>query len=79
MIIIYTSPNCTNCKDVKLFLENNNIKYEEKDITTNFKAKAKLISKGLKVLPVVQQEGIFIEYNNLDHVSQLILELIKHD
>ena len=53
-MIIYSSPTCVKCKDLKEFCTQNNISFEEKDIKSDFKAKAKLISKGLMSLPVIE-------------------------
>ena len=53
MIKIYTMQMCSDCVNLKEFCAEKNIKYEEMDIENNFKAKAKMIAKGLEVVPVL--------------------------
>jgi glutaredoxin len=73
MINIYTMPNCPNCQEIKEFCLSNNIDYEKKDVTIDFRAKAKLIAKGLSHMPVVEINGKFIEYNQ--NIKNVIMEL----
>lgn len=54
MIKIYTMQMCSDCVNLKEFCAEKNIKYEEMDIENNFKAKAKMIAKGLEVVPVLE-------------------------
>ena len=42
-MIIYSLPNCPNCRKLKTYCDENNIKYVNKDITEDFRAKARLI------------------------------------
>ena len=42
-MIIYSLPNCPNCRKLKAYCDENNIKYVNKDITEDFRAKARLI------------------------------------
>ena len=73
---IYSKPNCPNCKAVKKFLTENNISYNDIDVTTDYKAKARLILEGKKMLPVIQQENEFIEFdrNEFEKIKKKILE-----
>lgn len=57
MIVIYSTPTCGRCHQLKAFCTKNNIAFENIDINTDFKARAKLLSLNLMELPVV-------EYNN---------------
>jgi len=54
MITIYSTPTCSKCKMIKITLENKNIEYEEKDITKDHKAFAKMISNGYKTVPIIE-------------------------
>lgn len=73
---IYSKPNCPNCKVVKKFLDENNIQYKNLDVTTDYKAKARLILEGKEMLPVIQQENEFIEFdrNKFEKIKKKILE-----
>jgi len=52
-VVVYTSPTCTYCHIVKIFLKKNNIKFEEVDISEDKKGKEELLKKtGLETVPV---------------------------
>jgi len=52
-VIVYTSPTCTYCYVVKIFLKKNNIEFEEVDISEDKKAKEILAKKtGVETVPV---------------------------
>lgn len=67
MIILYSTNSCVKCLQLKKYLKNNNIVYEEKNIEEDFKAMAKLAEKGFTSVPVVDINGEFItgDLNNI--------------
>ena len=67
---IYTTSKCPNCLDVKKYCDKHNIIYEEKNINIDFKSKAKLISKGLNLLPVIEIDNKFYEFS--DNIFNII-------
>lgn len=69
-MIIYSLPNCPNCRKLKTYCDENNIKYINKDITEDFRAKARLIVEGLELMPVVQIDNYFYECNDLDFLKK---------
>ncbi|MBI5079605.1 glutaredoxin family protein [Candidatus Wolfebacteria bacterium] len=60
-IIIYTTPSCVYCHMTKEFLEQNNIAYEEKDVSANDKAREEMVKKsGQLGVPVIDIDGNII-------------------
>jgi glutaredoxin len=75
MIIIYSLPNCPNCRKLKKHCQENNIEYIEKDVTSDFRAKARLIVEGLELMPVLQlKEDLFFECDDLEFLKSKVLE-----
>ncbi len=74
-VIIYTTPTCPFCKMVKRFLDDNSIKYEEKDISIDKDAQGEVIEKADKmVAPVVDIDGdIIIGYDENEMRKELEL------
>ncbi len=53
-VVVYTSPTCTYCYVVKIFLKKNNIKFEEIDISEDVKSGKRLEEKtGVETVPVI--------------------------
>ncbi|MCX8158603.1 MAG: glutaredoxin family protein [Candidatus Diapherotrites archaeon] len=53
-VVLYSSPMCTFCYFVKIFLKKNGIKFEEIDIKENEKAAEELFKKtGSKSVPTI--------------------------
>lgn len=73
--VIYSKPNCPNCKAVKKFLNDNDIEYEEVDIISDYKGKARLILEEKEMLPVIQQGTDFIEFDKskFDEIKEEIM------
>ena len=52
-VVVYTSPTCTYCYVVKIFLKKNNIKFEEIDISEDVESGKRLEEKtGVETVPV---------------------------
>ncbi|MEM4650029.1 MAG: glutaredoxin domain-containing protein, partial [Candidatus Bathyarchaeia archaeon] len=47
---IYTAPNCPYCKALKKFLKENNVPFEERDVSKDPKAVTELILKSNQTL-----------------------------
>ena len=56
-MILYSKPNCPNCVKLKAYFKKNTIDFTEIDITQDDTAMDKLISAGLRTLPVVELDG----------------------
>jgi len=53
-ITIYTTPTCAYCKMTKAFFKENNVVYEEKDVTTDAAAREEMIAKSRQMgVPVI--------------------------
>ena len=60
-VLIYTTPTCHYCHMAKDFFEENNIKYEEKDVSKDIEARKEMIEKtGSLGVPVIQIGDDFI-------------------
>ncbi len=58
---IYTTPTCPWCKKTKEFFKENNVEYEEIDVTTNQEAQKEMIDKsGQMGVPVIEVDGEII-------------------
>lgn len=71
MITIYTIPSCTRCDELKSFMKENNIEYQEKNAMNDFRTKAKMIAKGFNVMPVI---GVADQYynGNLNYLKTVV-------
>ena len=57
-IIIYTTPTCVYCKMTKAFFKENNVAYEERDVSTDTKAQEEMIAKSNQLgVPVIDIDG----------------------
>ncbi|RLC74795.1 MAG: NrdH-redoxin [Chloroflexi bacterium] len=72
-IILYTTPQCPMCKQVKKFLDDLRIQYEERNaqVYANY-----LLSKGFMSVPLVEIDGVIYRVQSL---NTLILILQSHN
>jgi len=63
--VIYTAPECPHSKDLKKFLEENNIAYEEKCVLTSRETALELKSKSgqMAVPTTIISDDIFIGFD----------------
>lgn len=60
-VVIYTTPECAYCKMAKEFFKQNNISYEEKDVSADDKAREEMVAKsGQLGVPVIDIDGKII-------------------
>ncbi len=72
-IIIYTTPSCVYCKMTKAFFKENNIVYEEKDVSTDEQARNEMVAKSDQMgVPVIDIDGEFLVGFDKPRLSQLI-------
>jgi glutaredoxin-like YruB-family protein len=58
---VYSTPECPWCKKAKEFLKENKIEFEEKDVSTDEKAKEEMVEKsGQMGVPVLDIDGTII-------------------
>ena len=59
MIKTYTIPNCPMCEELKAYMKNSHISYEESNVEEDFVARAKLVSLDIEQMPAVEVNGKF--------------------
>jgi glutaredoxin 3 len=67
-IIIYSTPACVYCKMAKDFLDKREIKYAERDVAVDLKAREEMKEKSQQSgVPVIDIDGeIFVGFNRAD-------------
>lgn len=72
-ITIYSTPTCVYCKMTKAFFKENNVAYEEKDVSTNAAARDEMISKSNQMgVPVTDIDGQLTVGFDKGRLSQLL-------
>jgi glutaredoxin 3 len=70
---IYSTPNCPYCKMAKQFLTENNIIYEEIDVSVNQLAAQEMISRsGQMGVPVLDIDGQIVVGFDKNKLKQLL-------
>ena len=70
---IYTLPGCSYCRQVKEFLADNGISYEEIDLDSDMQGQAFMDSRGYTALPVTVIGSHEISGFRLDKIKELLL------
>ena len=74
-VTIYTTPTCVYCKMTKEFFAKNNVKYEEKDVSTDAQAREQMIQKsgqfGVPVIDVDETIIIGFDQSRLKEALQI--------
>lgn len=70
---IYTTSWCVYCKAAKQFFNENNIKYEEKDVEHDLKARKEMFEKsGQMGVPVIDIDGQIIVGFDRDAIKKAL-------
>jgi len=73
VVKIYSTPNCPYCKLTKQFLTENNIPYEDIDVSVNQLAAQEMISRsGQMGVPVVDIDGQIVVGFDKNKLKQLL-------
>ena len=73
IVTIYTTPSCVYCKAAKEFFQENNVEYEEKDVTQDDAAREAMIQKsGQMGVPVIDVNGETIVGFNKEKLAELL-------
>ena len=60
-VTLYSTPVCPYCLALKNLLEDREVKFEEKDVSSDQKALERIIEKtGTKGVPVIEIDGEFV-------------------
>ena len=72
-VTIYTTPSCVYCKMTKVFFKENNISYEEKDVSTDATARDEMIAKSNQMgVPVIDIDGELTIGFDKERLSKLL-------
>jgi len=72
-VVIYTTPTCVYCKAAKEFFQENDIKYEEKNVATDQEAQQAMVQKsGQMAVPVIDVGGEIVIGFDKDKLSELL-------
>lgn len=72
-VTIYTTPSCVYCKMTKAFFKENNVVYEEKDVSTDAAARDEMIAKSNQMgVPVIDIDGKIIVGFDKNRISELV-------
>lgn len=73
MVKVYSTPTCPYCKMVKEFLKENNIQFEDVDVSSNQTAAQEMISKsGQMGVPVLDIKGQIVVGFDKARIKQLL-------
>lgn len=72
-VTIYTTPSCVYCKMTKAFFKENNVVYEEKDVSTDAAARDEMIGKSSQMgVPVIDVDGKVVIGFDKEKLSKLL-------
>jgi len=72
-VTIYTTPTCVYCKMTKAFFKENNVQYEEKDVSTDREAADEMIKKSNQMgVPVIDIDGQILVGFDKEGLSRLL-------
>lgn len=52
-LVIYTTTNCPGCKELKAYLDSQNIPYDIKNVSDSMEYRNELVSLGYRAVPVL--------------------------
>lgn len=73
-VLVYTSDTCPYCVAAKEFLSENNVEFEERNVTSSEAARNELIEKGYRGVPVIvvgEEEIVGFDKNKLTSLLAL--------
>lgn len=72
-VTIYTTPTCVYCKMTKAFFKENNVQYEEKDVSIDRVAVDEMIQKSNQMgVPVIDIDGKILIGFDKEGLSRLL-------
>ena len=73
MVKVYSTPACSYCVALKIFLKEHNIGFEEIDVSQDEKAVQEIIEKTEQMgVPVLEIDGEFIVGFDKEKISELL-------
>ena len=72
-VTIYTTPTCVYCKMTKAFFKENNVVYEEKDVSTDAVARDEMVARSNQMgVPVIDIDGQILVGFDKEGLSKLL-------
>ncbi|KKS74818.1 MAG: hypothetical protein UV48_C0027G0010 [Candidatus Azambacteria bacterium GW2011_GWA2_42_9] len=72
-VIIYTTPTCVYCQMTKAFFKENNIAYEERDVSIDTAARDEMVAKSNQIgVPVIDIDGELTVGFDQERISKLL-------
>lgn len=72
-VTVYSTPTCPFCNKVKQFLKENNIEFEEIDVSSNQEKVQEMIQKsGQRGVPVTEIDGNMVVGYNVAKLKELL-------
>lgn len=72
-VTIYTTPTCVYCKMTKAFFKENNVQYDEKDVSTDAVARDEMVAKSNQMgVPVIDIDGQILVGFDKEGLSKLL-------
>ena len=72
-VTIYTTPTCVYCKMTKAFFKENNVQYEEKDVSIDRAVADEMIKKSNQMgVPVIDIDGQILVGFDKEGLSRLL-------
>jgi len=72
-VTIYSTPTCGYCKMAKAFFQENNVAYEEKDVSVDAAARDAMVQKsGQLGVPVIDVDGTLVVGFDKSRLAQLL-------
>ena len=72
-VTIYTTPTCVYCKMTKVFFDENNVAYEEKDVSVDAAARDEMVAKSNQMgVPVIDIDGELTVGFDKEKISKLL-------
>ena len=73
MVNIYTTPTCVYCQMAKEFFKENNVSYQEHDVSSDAKAREEMINKSNQMgVPVIEVNDEIIIGFDKERLSELL-------
>lgn len=71
MVKVYTLSNCPMCEELKSYMNNSHISYEEANVESNPRALARMTIEGVEQYPAVELNGQ-IYPGNVDYLKKIV-------
>lgn len=71
MIKAYTMTDCPMCEELKKYMRNSNIAYEEANVDTNHTARAQMALHDIEQMPALEIDGKFYS-GDVDELKNIV-------